>query len=46
LKEIGDVFGLLPNVGTLIFPIFVDILELFEGFDDIDVIPEIYDHVL
>jgi uncharacterized membrane protein len=40
-EEICYVLGLLTDVCALILAIFVDILELFERFDDIDVISEV-----
>lgn len=45
-EEICDVLGLLPNIGPLIFALFIHVLELLEGFDDVDIIPEVYDNVL
>jgi hypothetical protein len=46
LEKVGDIFGFLTDVCTDIFTVFVDINEFFEGFDDVDVIPEIEYDVL
>ena len=46
MKKVGDIFGLLADVGTLVLVIFVDVLELLQGFDDVDVVTEEKDDVL
>jgi len=46
LEQIRNIFGLLPDIGTLVLAVLVDVLELLERLDDVDVVPEIDDHVL
>jgi hypothetical protein len=45
-EEVGDVFGLLTDICTLVLAILVNVLELLEGLDNVDIITEIDDDVL
>jgi len=36
-KEICNVFGLLTDIRALVLPIFINVLEFFERFDDVDI---------
>lgn len=45
-KKIGDIFGLLTDICTLVLAILVDILELLEGLDNVDIVTEVDDDVL
>lgn len=45
-EKIGDIFGFLSDIGTLIFTVLVNILEFLESFDNVDIVPEIDDDVL
>lgn len=44
-KQIGDIFRLLSDVGSLIFAILVHELKFFKGFDNVDVVSEVNDDV-
>lgn len=42
LEQVGDIFGFLANVGTLVLFIFIDVLEFFQRLDDVYVVSESY----
>ena len=44
-EQIGDIFGLLTDIGALVLAIFVDVLELLESLDNVDIVAEVYDDV-
>ena len=43
LKKVGDILRLLSDISALVLPIFIDVLEFFEGFDHVDIVTKV-DH--
>ena len=44
-KKIGDVYCLFPDIRSQIFVVFINVLELWESFNDVDIVLEVNDNI-